>query len=275
MLKEQNAFFQAVNTLIDNKLKKQKFNYYVSGVIKYKNINTSNKNTPTYTVNIFGFDYDNVPTKNGWNYSPNDIVYVLIQNGDFNKKYIDGYLKNEKQMTYYPIGTVYTLMNDSNNPSNMFGGTWDLVKSQYVDTGWRKFSSENKDYIGTTQSPYTQNKWRVKDNVLYINIGVGSTTNIDTYEETTIANIPIKGNTSFDSNDTRIWNSAVGGSGRIAGFGVMQLTDSIKVFLKPHTSNSFPVAKWYSTHFAIPLDETAMITDGKTYDKEYVWKRIS
>ena len=127
----------------------------------------------------------------------------------------------------------------------------------YGDTGWKPFSWTNSSYIGTTQSAYTLNKWRVKDGILYVMVGAGKTATINTTSEDEIARIPITGNDSF-TND-RIWIGAVGGGGAVAGFSMRQNADYISINIKPHSSSSFPSSTWFSTFFAVPLDETAVI----------------
>lgn len=79
----QDALLEAIDIAVENKLKKLGFNYYVDGVIKGKN--TDN----TYNVLINGEIYNNVPSKNNFEYSVNDVVQVLIKNGNWNKKFID------------------------------------------------------------------------------------------------------------------------------------------------------------------------------------------
>lgn len=84
MEKEQKALLDAMDIMIENKLKeKLKFNYYVDGVIQ--TVNADN----TYNVLINGGTHNNIPTKNGFSYKVGDIVQVLIKNGDWSKKFID------------------------------------------------------------------------------------------------------------------------------------------------------------------------------------------
>lgn len=159
------------------------------------------------------------------------------------------------------IGTVYQLVWYSSNATyycrKMGNGTYQYTDMSITDTGWRDFSWRNSTY--TTGNTYTQNKWRVKNGVLYIQVGAGSSSAINTAEEIEIARIPITGNTSFNSHTTRIWNGAVGSGGSVAGFIVMQNPNYISVYLKPHLNSSFYAGSWYSTHFAIPLDSTSSI----------------
>lgn len=79
----QDALLEAIDIAVENKLKKLGFNYYVDGVIKSKNIDN------TYDVLINGTIYKKVPSKNNFEYSVNDVVQVLIKNGNWNKKFID------------------------------------------------------------------------------------------------------------------------------------------------------------------------------------------
>ncbi len=127
----------------------------------------------------------------------------------------------------------------------------------FDDTGWRNFSWQNSQFTAATS--WTANQWRVKNKVLYINVGAGQASAINSSTEYEIARIPIIGNTSFNNASTRIWSGAVGSGGATAGFMVMQNTNYISVYLKPHLSSSFYAGNWYSTHFAIPLDDTSSI----------------
>lgn len=174
---------------------------------------------------------------------------------------------------YLPIGSIYrTVVNE--NPSKHFGGTWSLKTKKVIDTGWQNFSWTNGTYIGTSQSSYTLNKWRIKDNVLHIHVGVGATATINTGTEYEIARIPIKNNSSYNSSAKRVWNGAVGGSGAVAGLMIMQNTDYLSVYLKPHTTANNHSAPWYSTFFAVPMDDNFSFASG-SYDIEYVWKRTA
>ena len=85
--KTQDALLEAIDIMIENKLKKLKFNYYVDGVIA--SVNNKNNNNQTYNVIINGQTYTSIPSKNNFRYSKGDSVQILIKNGDWNKKFID------------------------------------------------------------------------------------------------------------------------------------------------------------------------------------------
>ena len=106
--KTQNALLEAIDIMIDNKLKNLGFNYYVDGVIKGKN------NDATYNVLINGKLYNNIPAKNNFVYSINDAVQILIKNGDWNKKFIDDKKNhsNTPKNIYSLSATSYLKEND-------------------------------------------------------------------------------------------------------------------------------------------------------------------
>lgn len=81
--KTQEALLQAIDIMINQKLRNLGFNYYVDGVIKKDN------GDGTYNVLINGTTYNSVPAKNNFAYSVSDVVQVLIKNGNWNKKIID------------------------------------------------------------------------------------------------------------------------------------------------------------------------------------------
>lgn len=164
----------------------------------------------------------------------------------------------------HPIGSVFEFTPVSGAPDlstaesvkNYFGfGTWNLIRKVYLDSGWLDFSWTNSSYIGTTQPSYTKNKWRVKDNVLYIFVGIGATSTINTGTEYEVARIPITGNDSISQDGSRVWNGAVGAAGSYGGFCVRQNADYISINIKPHTTSNGQSGSWFSSYFTIPLDD--------------------
>ena len=129
----------------------------------------------------------------------------------------------------------------------------------FNDTGWKDFSWTNSTYIGTTQSAYTRNQWRVKDNILYVFIGVGATATINTGDEIEIARIPI---TKVESiTGSRVWNGAVGANGSYGGFFIGQEDGHISIYMKPHTTANGQTGKWFSSYFVVPLGNDYIINN--------------
>lgn len=171
------------------------------------------------------------------------------------------------------IGGLYETTDSAVDPNTFLPGTWTLLSSNVIDTGWQNFSWTNSTYIGTTQSSYTLNKWRITDNVLHVVIGAGCTSTINHDSEDEIARIPIA-NSGLNESATRIWTGAVGGSGCVAGFSLKETTNGMTVGIKPHTSSQFSAAPWYSTYFTYPLPSNFVFKSG-SYKRKYIWERTS
>lgn len=118
--KTQNALLEAIDIMIENKLKKLNFNYYVDGVIQSKNDDN------TYNVLINNTLYKNIHSEHHLNYSVNDTVQILIKNGDWNKKFINDmsyhnkYLSSAQYNSVDETGTEYPLIGD--NTTNIWVG---------------------------------------------------------------------------------------------------------------------------------------------------------
>ena len=56
------------------------------------------------------------------------------------------------------IGGLYETTDSAADPNTFLSGTWTLLSSNVIDTGWQDFSWTNSTYIGTTQSSFTLNK---------------------------------------------------------------------------------------------------------------------
>lgn len=180
---------------------------------------------------------------------------------------------NGLKVSGYPVGSIYRTAIDV-DPTTLFGGSWQLISKNIIDTGWQNFSWTNSTYIGTSQSAYTQNQWRVKDGMLIVIIGAGATASIDSGTEFELARIPIR-NSTYTGSYKRVWAGGVGGGGAYGGFIIVQNADYISVHLKPHgqSSGKYQIAGWYSSFFTLPLENNTEITNG-SYPMEYVWKRI-
>ena len=171
------------------------------------------------------------------------------------------------------IGGLYETTDSTVDPNTFLPGTWTLLSSNVIDTGWQNFSWTNSTYIGTTQSSYTLNKWRITDNVLHVIIGAGCTSTINHGSEDEIARIPIA-NSGLNEGETRIWTGAVGGSGCVAGFILKETSNGVTVGIKPHASSQFAAAPWYSTYFTYPLPSNFVFKSGN-YKRKYIWERTS
>ena len=172
----------------------------------------------------------------------------------------------------YPINSTYNNTTNT-NPSTFLGGTWTCIKKRCIDTGWQDYSWKNTTYIGTSQSSYNQNKWRIKDNVLYVECGMGATSTINTGDELEIARVPVKGGHATGTGN-RIWTGAVGGSGAVSGFMLLCGASYWSIHAKPHTSANNHAAPWYSACFAVALNDNFTFNTG-SYVWEYTWRRTA
>lgn len=116
--KTQDAFLEAVDILINKKLKKLKFNYYVDGVIQQAYSND------TYKVLINNAVYDKVPSLHRMDFQMNDAVQILVKNGDWNKKYIVEKTKADTSYNLYNIGECPTLPVGANLNDYITVGCW-------------------------------------------------------------------------------------------------------------------------------------------------------
>ena len=129
--KTQDALLEAIDIMIDQKIKNLGFNYYVDGVIqdgvvKNNDVGSRSNCKNVYSVLINGTVYDNIPSMNKLDYYKGDVVQVLIKNGDWNKKFIEGMANHTKFPTaqqYNSIdkdGAEYPLICD--NTTNLWIG---------------------------------------------------------------------------------------------------------------------------------------------------------
>lgn len=78
----EEKLLKSIDILIDGKLKKLKFNYYIEG--KIISINSDG----TYNVKINGSD-EKLSTREGLSLVVNDVVLILVPNGNTSFKFID------------------------------------------------------------------------------------------------------------------------------------------------------------------------------------------
>ena len=154
----QDALLEAIDIMIEQKLKKLKFNYYVDGVIQdgvEKNVKPKSRSNGknVYSVLINGTIYKNIPSMNKWDYYKGDVVQILIKNGDWNNKFIVGISNHTKFPTaqqYNSIdkdGVEYPLICD--NTTNLWIGALERKSAHhsgktYISTGYN--NSDKKGY---------------------------------------------------------------------------------------------------------------------------------
>lgn len=78
----QKAILNAVDKLVEDKLKKAKFSYYIDGEITAV---VGEK----YTVVSGNSTYTNLPARTGVTYEVGDLVQICVKNGDSSRKFID------------------------------------------------------------------------------------------------------------------------------------------------------------------------------------------
>lgn len=171
----------------------------------------------------------------------------------------------------YPIDSTY--ITTTNTPP-AFGGSWTLVEKLRT-TDWNNFTYTNSTYyMRSTQDFYTRHQWRVVNNILYIQAGAGCSSTINHSNEDEVARIPIK-NGMPTGTSNRIWTGAVGGSGAVGGFYVVQEANYISFKIKPHTSANNHAAPWYAAFINVPLNNTFTFDGNYTETVQYMWKRIA
>lgn len=129
--KTQNALLEAISIMIDKKLYKLDYNYYVDGVIK--TINSDN----TYDVLINNTIYKNIPSKHKLYYSVGDSVQILIKNGNWNKKFINGASHNNNFITSTQYNSV-----DGN------GNIFPAIRHNGIDLWIGSNDKESKHHFG-------------------------------------------------------------------------------------------------------------------------------
>ena len=78
----QEELLKSIDILINAKMKNLKFNYYIEGKI------ISSNSGGTYNVDINGFT-EVLKARQGLSLSKNDVVLILVPNGNTSFKFID------------------------------------------------------------------------------------------------------------------------------------------------------------------------------------------
>jgi hypothetical protein len=151
MEKEQNAILEAIDIIVKKRLRNLGFDYYVDGVITAVNISQN-----VYTVLINGVSYENIPAKHKLVYQLNDVVQVLIKNGNWKKKFIDGMANHTKFLTSTqynsidPDGEVYPMI--SQNDKHLWIGAYQTATRHhrgrtYISSGYDGAKGYETAYI--------------------------------------------------------------------------------------------------------------------------------
>jgi hypothetical protein len=124
----QDAFLQAMDIMIDQKLKNLKFNYYVDGVVQQA------YSDDTYKVLINNTAYDRVPSLHRMDFQAKDAVQILVKNGDWNKKYIVEKTKADNAHNLYNIGERPMLPESANLNDYLTVGCWGVYGNAIAKT---------------------------------------------------------------------------------------------------------------------------------------------
>lgn len=159
MEKEQNAILEAIDIIVKKRLRNLGFDYYVDGVITAVNISKN-----IYTVLINGVSYENIPAKHKLAYQLNDTVQVLIKNGNWKKKFIDGMANHTKFLTSTqynsidPDGVVYPMI--SQNDKHLWIGAYQTATRHhrgrtYISSGYNGEEGNETVYVSVPNEENT------------------------------------------------------------------------------------------------------------------------
>lgn len=159
MEKEQNAILEAIDIIVKKRLRNLGFDYYVDGVITAVNISKN-----VYTVLINGVSYENVSAKHKLAYQLNDTVQILIKNGNWKKKFIDGMANHTKFLTSTqynsidPDGVTYPMI--SQNDKHLWIGAYQTATRHhrgrtYVSSGYDGAKGNETIYVSVPNEDNT------------------------------------------------------------------------------------------------------------------------
>ena len=129
--KTQDALLEAIDIIIKKRLNNLGFNYYVDGVIQDgvvtdDGVLSRQNDKVLYSVLINGKIYKDIPSMNKMDYLRGDVVRILIKNGNWNKKFIEGMAHHTKFPTAHQFNSIdksgveYPLIGD--NTTNLWIG---------------------------------------------------------------------------------------------------------------------------------------------------------
>ena len=146
--KVQDALLQAIETIIDNKIKNLRFNYYIDAVIC--NVNSDDNGNNTYDIKYNNVTYRYVPSFQKSQFQVGDVVQVLIKNGDWNKKFIDDKVKHDSYKLADEIDNLTTDINSLQNKTYTMGdsGIWTYRKWEAgLAECWGVYSYTDTNYL--------------------------------------------------------------------------------------------------------------------------------
>lgn len=138
--KTQDALLEAIDIIIKKRLNNLGFNYYVDGVIQDgvvtdDGVLSRQNDKVLYSVLINGKIYKDIPSMNKMDYLRGDVVRILIKNGNWNKKFIEGMAHHTKFPTAHQFNSIdksgveYPLIGD--NTTNLWIGASERVSRHH------------------------------------------------------------------------------------------------------------------------------------------------
>lgn len=159
--KTQDALLEAIDIIVKKRLNNLGFNYYVDGVIQDGIVQDGvvlnrESNKVLYSVLINGKIYNNIPSMNKMDYLKGDVVRILIKNGNWNKKFIEGMANHTKFPTAHQFNSIdksgveYPLIGD--NTTNLWIGALERKSRHHhgktiVSTGYDTDTNKGCDSI--------------------------------------------------------------------------------------------------------------------------------
>lgn len=152
----QRALYEHVKIIVEEYLKKLKYNYTKTGVVKSVDENIA-------TVLIDEAE-SKCKIRSGLKLYPNDMVIVMIKQNDYSDKYVDGKLMEINEEVPPASGDIADAVAKKHFPYEVDGHRYTISETQpntpkFLDVWISKFKEEGEDMaimklnIGTPQAP--------------------------------------------------------------------------------------------------------------------------